>query len=122
MKDFIVTKREVWTHGVRIRADNKAAAIEAVRNGEGEEVDDLEYSRTLDDYTVEEDKSRPSSALVKARIKLHNKSPYVANFSNDDMLVVKCDEEDAVMEIQLLLGNEYEIARNESNEIEIRAL
>jgi len=56
MPKFIVTKREVWTHGVEVEADNSVHAIDLVGEGEGEDIDGLfEYSHTMkpDYWTVE---------------------------------------------------------------------
>jgi hypothetical protein len=49
---FIVTTREVWTQGISVEANTAAEAIDIVRDGGGELVDDLfEYSNTSDPET-----------------------------------------------------------------------
>lgn len=57
MAKFIVIKREVWTSGTEVEADNEDQALEFVREGGGTEVDGLlEFSHTLgsDTWTVVE--------------------------------------------------------------------
>jgi len=57
---FIVSIREVHIQAVEIEADTKEEAVEKVKEGEGEYLEDgLDYSHTLDSefWTVEELKS-----------------------------------------------------------------
>jgi hypothetical protein len=57
MPKFIVTKREVWTQGVEVDANNEADAIRKVDQGDGEIIESLfEYGHSLkaDQWTAEE--------------------------------------------------------------------
>ena len=51
MKTFIVNVREVHVAHVRVKADSEDQAIDLVRDGEGDYLDRLDYSETLDSDT-----------------------------------------------------------------------
>jgi hypothetical protein len=51
MPKYVVEVREVWVQKREIEADNPNEAIQKVKNGEGEDVENgMEYSHTLEDY------------------------------------------------------------------------
>ena len=56
MSKYVVYVHETWVQGVEVEAENKLEAIAKVEEGEGEYLDDFEYSDTRDksEWTVEE--------------------------------------------------------------------
>ena len=53
---FIITVKEVWDQLVKVEAENKEDAIQAIKDGNGIYLDNPEYSRSLDSdgWTIEE--------------------------------------------------------------------
>lgn len=59
MKRYLVIKREVWVQSVSVEAESEQDAIQKVRRGNGDVVNDtLEYSHDMSEnnWTAEEDK------------------------------------------------------------------
>jgi len=52
MPTFIVVRKEIWDHGIKIEAESKKEAVQKVASGQGEAIEGLfECSRTMDPDT-----------------------------------------------------------------------
>jgi len=57
MPKYVVTRKEIWNQGVQIEADSKEEAIQKVKGGDGEVIENLfEYNMTMDpdNWDIEE--------------------------------------------------------------------
>lgn len=73
MKNFIITRREVWTSGVLVTANTQEEAIKIVEDCGGTELDGLlEYSHTLDTdtWTTEEISEEEAEQLLDIGVKV----------------------------------------------------